>query len=246
MPQLVVVFLIQSQQFSSKLLMERWLLVASGTRSHGMQMFMTFWSCEKTMARRSNVPGALLWCLPTRDVMLVWVWGMKKRHDGGIVLADIWRCPSFSEYWFVFFPRNRTYKCYPWYRHQKWRRQLSWCGVGFVVSVVLEVPRKTYTNGVAPVLPILCRPGTCFLACGSLISSWSVPRYWFSTDALGWGQGTWRWLWSCWQMVTGNMCNIVSIVMISIDITIYYDSWLDIILLDVTMKYEAVVVVAVT
>lgn len=25
-----------------------------------MQMFMTFWSCEKTTARRSNVPGALL------------------------------------------------------------------------------------------------------------------------------------------------------------------------------------------
>ena len=126
----------------------------------------------------------------------MWCWcggwkGMKRWHALGIVVAGLLRCHSFCEYW-VSFWRNRTWRrtldlinFYPWYRHQKWRRHFSWCVVGFVVSVVLEAPifwkcqTKPLTHGVDPVLLILCRPGTCFLVFGSLISSWSVPRYWY-------------------------------------------------------------------
>lgn len=72
-------FLIESQQFSSKLLMERWLLSESVLRSHGMQMFMTFWSCEKTTARRSNVPGAFAMVLTD------------KRCDVGVEDEKVWK-----------------------------------------------------------------------------------------------------------------------------------------------------------
>ena len=126
----------------------------------------------------------------------MWCWcggwkGMKRWHALGILVAGLLRCHSFCEYC-VSFWRNRTWRrtwdlinFYPWYRHQKSRRHLSWCEVGFVVSVVLEAPifwkcqKKTQTHGVDPVLLNLCRPGTCFLVFGSLISSWSVPRYWY-------------------------------------------------------------------
>ena len=74
-------------------------------------------------------------------------WTVMKRWDAlGIVVAGLLRCHSFCEYC-VSFWRNRTWRrtwdlinFYPWYRHQKWRRHLSWCVVGFVVSVVLEAP----------------------------------------------------------------------------------------------------------
>ena len=72
-------FLIESQQFSSKLLMERWLLSESVLRSHGMQMFMTFWSSEKTTARRSNVPGAFAMVLTD------------KRCDVGVEDEKVWK-----------------------------------------------------------------------------------------------------------------------------------------------------------